>query len=276
MRPWCRARPGIEGSVGGRGPTAGRGRPGTRSGRGGRRRPPSGGSHTTGRCSPCRRTPRAARTRSRGSARARSGERGSRSRGRRAARARRGRAGHGRSRSGARRRGTARAASARSREGASSPAHDDGTGGAVRFRRDVSAPRGRCGRHRTARSGAEQAAGFADSRRAQPAWDCTRGRLLTVRYAIRVFSMQETTTIGAPSPLSPEALAALGKRAWPLLPVMPHERRHLLRDEAALLIDELLVKVARGSGAIAVAMGECLDALCTGDGPMRLGVREPG
>jgi hypothetical protein len=36
------------------------------------------------------------------------------------------------------------------------------------------------------------------------------------------------------------------------------------------------VKVARGSGAIAVAMGECLDALCTGDGPMRLGYANLG
>ena len=89
--------------------------------------------------------------------------------------------------------------------------------------------------------------------------------------------MQDTTeSKGAPSPLSPEALAALGKRAWPLLPVQPEDRRHLLRDEAALLIDELLVKVARGSGAIAVAMGECLDALCTGDGPMRLGYANLG
>ncbi|HYD43506.1 MAG TPA: HNH endonuclease signature motif containing protein [Anaeromyxobacter sp.] len=85
-----------------------------------------------------------------------------------------------------------------------------------------------------------------------------------------------TTTTGAHPPLSPEALAALGKRAWPLLPVLPQDRRHLLRDEAALLIDELLVKVARGSGAIAVAMGECLDALCTGDGPMRLGYANLG
>ena len=85
-----------------------------------------------------------------------------------------------------------------------------------------------------------------------------------------------TSSTGAPPPLSLEALAALGKRAWPLLPVLPQDRRHLLRDEAALLIDELLVKVARGSGAIAVAMGECLDALCTGDGPIRLGYTNLG
>ncbi len=88
--------------------------------------------------------------------------------------------------------------------------------------------------------------------------------------------MTNASTTGAPPPLSPDALAALGKRAWPLLPVLPQDRRHLLRDEAALLIDELLVKVARGSGAIAVAMGECLDALCTGAGPIRLGYTNLG
>ncbi len=88
--------------------------------------------------------------------------------------------------------------------------------------------------------------------------------------------MSDAFTSGAQSPRSPEALAALGKRAWPLLPVQPEDRRHLLRDEAALLIDELLVKVARGSGAIAVAMGECLDCLCTGDGPIRLGYTNLG
>jgi len=93
-----------------------------------------------------------------------------------------------------------------------------------------------------------------------------------------MFSMRVAfpSSSGAPSPLSPEALVALAKRAWPLLPVLPQDRRHLLRDQAALLIDELLVKVARGSGAIAIAMGECLDALCTGGGPMRLGYANLG
>jgi hypothetical protein len=86
----------------------------------------------------------------------------------------------------------------------------------------------------------------------------------------------ETAIPVAPPPLSPEALAALGERAWPLLPVLPQDRRDLLRDEAALLVDELLVSVARGSGALAVAMGECLDCLCSGDGPMRLGYSSIG
>jgi hypothetical protein len=75
----------------------------------------------------------------------------------------------------------------------------------------------------------------------------------------------------APPPLSPERLRAIASEAWPLLPVPPDERKHLLRDEAAFLVDRLLVQVARASGAIAVAMGECLAALCSGAGPMRLG-----
>jgi hypothetical protein len=49
------------------------------------------------------------------------------------------------------------------------------------------------------------------------------------------------------------------------------ERGNLLRDEAVFPVDRLLVQVARASGAIAVAMGEGLAALCSGDGPMRLG-----
>ncbi len=37
--------------------------------------------------------------------------------------------------------------------------------------------------------------------------------------------------------------------------------RHLMRDEAAILLDRLIVRVARGRGAIDVAIGECLGAL---------------
>jgi hypothetical protein len=80
-----------------------------------------------------------------------------------------------------------------------------------------------------------------------------------------------TAIVPAPPPFSPERLRAIASEAWPLLPVPPDERKHLLRDEAAFLVDRLLVQVARASGAIAVAMGECLAALCAGDGPMRLG-----
>jgi len=47
--------------------------------------------------------------------------------------------------------------------------------------------------------------------------------------------------------------------------------RHLMRDEAAILLDRLIVRVARGRGAIDVAIGECLGALSVGDRVLRLG-----
>jgi hypothetical protein len=47
--------------------------------------------------------------------------------------------------------------------------------------------------------------------------------------------------------------------------------RHLMREEAAILLDRLLVRVARGRGAIDVAIGECLGALSVGDRVLRLG-----
>jgi hypothetical protein len=66
-------------------------------------------------------------------------------------------------------------------------------------------------------------------------------------------------------------LDAIAATAWTLEPPMPHERKHLLRDEAAFLLDGLLVRVARGRGALDVAIGEGLDALGTGDRALRLG-----
>ncbi len=88
--------------------------------------------------------------------------------------------------------------------------------------------------------------------------------------------MSLAIAISSLPPLSRERLRAIASEAWPLLPVPPDERKHLLRDEAALLVDRLLVQVARAGGAIAVAMGECLAALCSGDGPMRLGYSSIG
>jgi hypothetical protein len=91
-----------------------------------------------------------------------------------------------------------------------------------------------------------------------------------------MFSMwNENVAAGLP-PLSAEAFRAISADAWALEPVQRDDRKWILRDEAAVLIDRLLVKVARASGAISVAMGECLDALCTGDGPMRLGYSSLG
>ncbi|WP_242392845.1 HNH endonuclease signature motif containing protein [Anaeromyxobacter oryzisoli] len=66
----------------------------------------------------------------------------------------------------------------------------------------------------------------------------------------------------------PEALA---RAAWQLDPPMPHERPHVLREEAALLVDGLLARVARGRGALDVALGEGLLALAQGDRTLRLG-----
>ncbi len=52
---------------------------------------------------------------------------------------------------------------------------------------------------------------------------------------------------------------------------MPHERRSVLRAEAAERVDGLLARVARGRGALEVAMGEALAALAEGDRTLRLG-----
>ncbi len=51
----------------------------------------------------------------------------------------------------------------------------------------------------------------------------------------------------------------------------PSQRRSVLRDEAAFLLDGLLVRVARGRGALDVALCEGLGALAAGDRLLRLG-----
>ncbi len=65
--------------------------------------------------------------------------------------------------------------------------------------------------------------------------------------------------------------AALEEAARGLEPLSPRERRGLLRDEAALLLDGLLVRVARGRAALDVALCEGLGALSVGDRLLRLG-----
>jgi hypothetical protein len=52
---------------------------------------------------------------------------------------------------------------------------------------------------------------------------------------------------------------------------MPHERKAVLRDEAAALLDRLLTSRARRRGAVEVAIGEHLAMLRVGDRSMRLG-----
>ncbi|BDG03769.1 hypothetical protein AMOR_27650 [Anaeromyxobacter oryzae] len=80
------------------------------------------------------------------------------------------------------------------------------------------------------------------------------------------FSSIGLCAVAVPAP--PDALAA---EAWLLAPPMPHERKGVLREEAARLIDGLLARVARGRGALDVAIGEGLDALSIGDRLLQLG-----
>ncbi len=69
----------------------------------------------------------------------------------------------------------------------------------------------------------------------------------------------------------PVPLEALAERAWMLDPPSPHELSGIQRPGAAELIDPLLTRVARGRGALDVAMGEGLAALSAGDGFVKLG-----
>ncbi len=72
--------------------------------------------------------------------------------------------------------------------------------------------------------------------------------------------------------------AARGARArgvGPRAPA-PHEIPHIDRDEASLLIDGLLSRVARSHGALDVAIGERLAVLAAGDRVLRLGYSSIG
>ncbi len=71
---------------------------------------------------------------------------------------------------------------------------------------------------------------------------------------------------------SPEwTLGALAHAAWQLEPPPPHEKKSVLRPEAAHLIDSLLARVARGRGALDVAIGAALARLSERDRALRLG-----
>lgn len=67
------------------------------------------------------------------------------------------------------------------------------------------------------------------------------------------------------------SLDVLAAQAFALEPPPPSELKDLMRDEAGLLLDGLLVRVARGRGALDVAIGEGLASLATGDHALRLG-----
>ncbi|GAO05000.1 HNH endonuclease signature motif containing protein [Anaeromyxobacter sp. PSR-1] len=71
-------------------------------------------------------------------------------------------------------------------------------------------------------------------------------------------------------------LEALAARAWELEVPTPSTRRFVLRPEAAELIDGLLARVARGAGALDVALGRGLRAFERGGGPLRLGYSSLG
>jgi len=66
------------------------------------------------------------------------------------------------------------------------------------------------------------------------------------------------------------SLRRLCEEAWQV-EVSSDQRRGLARDEAALLVDGLLAPVARGGGALDLAIGEGLGALSVGDRTLRLG-----
>jgi uncharacterized low-complexity protein len=74
----------------------------------------------------------------------------------------------------------------------------------------------------------------------------------------------------APAPF-PSDLASLAEAAWALHPVPGYERSGLLRPECAELLDKLLVRVARGRGALDVALSEGLASISQGDRLLRLG-----
>jgi len=75
----------------------------------------------------------------------------------------------------------------------------------------------------------------------------------------------------SPTAFDPRALDALAVEGWMLELVAPHERSSVERSEAAALLDRLLVRVARGQGALEVALGEALRALSVGDRLLELG-----
>src|SRR5205085_5588008 len=72
-----------------------------------------------------------------------------------------------------------------------------------------------------------------------------------------------------PAPADP--LDAIASLASTLEPPAPHERKQVLRSEAGLLLDGLLVRCARGWGALEVAIGDALSALAVGDRVVELG-----
>jgi hypothetical protein len=72
------------------------------------------------------------------------------------------------------------------------------------------------------------------------------------------------------------ALDAIAETAWALEPPQPWEMSSIRRDDAAKLLDGLLGRVARGRGALDVAIGDGLASLAAGDRTLRLGYSSVG
>ncbi len=83
--------------------------------------------------------------------------------------------------------------------------------------------------------------------------------------------MVDSRATAAASPALPAPPDALVAETWILHPPGPGERSSVMRPEAAALVDGLLARVARGHGALDVAIGEQLDALTVGSRLLRLG-----
>ena len=78
--------------------------------------------------------------------------------------------------------------------------------------------------------------------------------------------MRDPLTLAADAEL--EALSSVART---LEPTPDNERKWVLRDEAAFLLDNLLFRVARGRGALDLAIGDGLATLMVGDRLLRLG-----
>lgn len=86
--------------------------------------------------------------------------------------------------------------------------------------------------------------------------------------------MSEAAALSSPATFP--SLDAIAETAWTLEPPQPWEMSSIRRDDAASLLDGLLGRVARGRGALDVAVGEGLAALAAGDRALRLGYSSVG
>lgn len=87
---------------------------------------------------------------------------------------------------------------------------------------------------------------------------------------VRMLQARERPTPGAWWAEREPELRRLGGEAGEI-EVCSEQRRGLARDQAALLVDRLLAPVARGRGALDLAIGEGLATLSVGDRTLRLG-----